>query len=79
MVFDLQALQSEKTIVAAGLLTLPTALNLPELRVKPVHLMDKSCHVGKHIVLVSPEQLLYSEMLDTPVPSSFSKVVHRIL
>lgn len=79
MIFDLQEVPMDKTVVAAGLLTLATTNNLPELRIKIVHIMKSSCHVGKHIVLASPEQMIYSDMFDIPIPTTSEKVIPSIL
>jgi hypothetical protein len=81
LMFDAHELDINDTIQKSGLLnSIGTSdQNYPELRLKFVHQMEQSSHVGTHIVLASPEKLVYQEILKIPASPTKQQIMPEIL
>jgi hypothetical protein len=81
LMFDAHELDINDTIRKSGLLnSIGTSdQNYPELRLKVVHQMEQSSHVGTHIVLASPEKLDYQDILKIPASPTQQQIMPEIL
>ena len=81
LMFDAHELDNNDTVRKSGLInsTNISDQNYPELRLKVIHQIEKSSHVGTHIVLVSPEKLDYQTILKVPASPSKEQIMPDIL
>ncbi|CAF1477860.1 unnamed protein product [Didymodactylos carnosus] len=81
LMFDAHELDINDTIRKSGLLnSIGTSVqSYPELRLKVVHQVKESIHLGTHVVLISPEKLVYQEILKIPASPTQKQIMPEIL
>lgn len=81
LTLDSHQLSVTDTLQTSGLLKAVNSSNpiSVELRLKFVHKLNKSIEIGTHVVLVSPEQLNYKEVLQIPTAPTKEQIMPQIL
>ncbi|CAF4692878.1 unnamed protein product, partial [Rotaria sp. Silwood2] len=79
--FDGHELNVDDMIRQSGLLNSIGASDdsCPELRLKVLHQLEESAHLATHVVLTSPEELAYLEILEVPYAPTQQEIMPDIL
>lgn len=81
LIFEGHELDVGDTVRESGLLKLinTDAVDYPELRLKIQYQLNESSHLGTHVVLTSPEKLVYDEILEVPYKPTHEDIMPEIL
>ncbi|CAF1546904.1 unnamed protein product, partial [Didymodactylos carnosus] len=78
--FSSRELDNYDTVCKAGLYAVSeSAVNLPEVRLNYLQQLQTSAHIGKHVILVSPEKIAHEKLLNIHLPSNKDNLLPLVL